>query len=378
MARAKRKNKVALRTMSDAFLGPEPSFAYDHKLNRLEYMGALNWYAATLTREESKDYVTAFLKAQKNKSFLKQVQKVPHAYFTPTYGAIARMLSNDFLIPETGPKWLDKNLNNLIAEYTPVVDEVKEKKKKAAPVVDVQARTAARARSIAGGIDDIFEDEVWFRNSKLEANTIYNYLLTKNVSGLVAGKVAELFGPHLDELKSIKKDEQLKEAYSVYTPKDIKRFIEFYQNVVDTCLTFSENQKKAKVRKPRAKKAVSVEKKVGGLKYLKLYTPFQLASINPSKILGATQLWLFDTRYTKLTMLNALDRGGIDIKGQSFKNVDTKTSCTKKIGRKTKEVINAVLKSSKPQCRKALENVTAKPGKLQLRSNARIVFVRVF
>jgi hypothetical protein len=369
----KRTNKAELQVMTNAFLGPEPSFPYDHALDPMEYIESLNWYSATLSREESKNYVLSFLRNQKNKTFLKKVQKVPHVHFGPTYGAIARMLSNDILIPSTGPKWLDKNLQTLIEQHT--AEEAPEKKK--APV-DIQARMNAKARSIAGEIDDIFEDNVWFCKNKLDENHIFNFLHKKNVSGVVAFKVAELLTPHLDELKSIKKDEQLKEAYSQYTSREIKKFIDFYHNVVETCLNYNVNSKKSKVRKPRAKKAVTLDKKLGNFKYLKLYTAFQLASVNPSKVIGANQVWLFDTRYTKLTVLNALDRGGLDVKGQTFLNVDKKSSVTKKVGRKTKEVIESILRSSKPTCRKTLENVTARPGKLQLRTNANILILRTF
>ena len=372
---AKRVGKARLREMTDIFLGAEPSFMCDHRLDRNEYMGALNWYSATLDRETSKKYVTEFLRNQRNKTFLKKVQKVPHMYFTPTYGAIARMIQNDILIPETGPKWLDKNLQMLIEQYS-VEAEPKEKKQKAP--VDIQARTNAKARQIAGEIDDIFEDNVWFCTKPIEPNFIFNFLHKKNVSGIVAQKVAELLTPHLDELKYIKKDEQLKEAYSCYKPKDIKRFIEFYQDVVTTCENFAENTKRMKVRKPRQKKFVSADAATSKVKYLKQYNEYQLSSVNPSKMIGANQVWIFDTVYTKLSVLTAIDRGGISIKGQSFKNVDEKTSFTKKVGRKTKEVINSILKLSKPQCRKVLENVTAKPGKLQLRMNANLLILRVF
>ena len=195
---------------------------------------------------------------------------------------------------------------------------------------------------------------------------------------MVAEKVATLFGPHLEELKSINKEPDLKEAYSSYSKKDITRFINFYQDAVDTCQNFNVNVKKMKVRKPRAKKVISADKKLAKFKYLKLYKLYQLASVNPSNILGATQVWLFDTKYTKLTVLNALDRGGFDVKGQTFLNVDKKASVTKKVGRHTKDVIDSILKQSKPNCRKTLEAVTAKPGKLQLRTNANIVIVRTF
>jgi len=372
----KRKIKKHTKEMNLAFYGPEPSFAYDHNLNKMEYILSLNWYAATITNEESKDYVTTFLKEQKNKSFAKKVQKVPHLHFSTTYGAIARMLSNDLLIPDSGSKWLDNNLNRLIDDYTPV-EEVVDKKQKVAKV-NIQARMDAKARAIAGEIDDIFEDQVWFVATKLEPNLIYNFLHAKNVPSIIAQRVGDLFGPHLDELKSVKKDPQLIEAYASYSKADLKRFVAFYQDVVDTCATFAANAKKAKVRKPRAKKTISADKKISKLKYLKLYNVFQLASVNPTKVIGASQVWLFNTKYTKLTVLNAVDRGGIDVKGQSFLNVDAKNSFTKKAGRNTKDVITSIVGASKPQCRKTLENITAKPGKLQTRSNSDTVIVRVF
>jgi hypothetical protein len=249
---------------------------------------------------------------------------------------------------------------------------------KSAPApVNVQARVERRARQVVAEIDEVFEQEVWFNpNFKINPDAPYKFLHANNVSSVVASKVRDHYVAVLDEYNLIKSDPQVKEGYAHYSKKEIARFKEFCVTVVDACENFVNNQKKMKVRKPRKKRAVSPDKKLAKFKYCKMRG--QLASVNPANVLGAQQVWLYDTRYTRLSILNAIDRGGIDIKGSTFKNVDEKSSMTKKVGRKTKETIDFILKCSKPQCRKILEKVTAKPGKLQLRSNANIILLRFF
>ena len=96
------------------------------------------------------------------------------------------------------------------------------------------------------------------------------------------------------------------------------------------------------------------------------------------KLLGSIQVWLFNHKNKQLTCLNARTRDGIDIKGQTFKGVDINTSTTKRIGRKTNEVIKNVLKKSKPQCKKILQEINAKEVRVQTRSNASTIILRVF
>jgi hypothetical protein len=342
MAKHKRKvDKVKLREQTDVFLGPEPSFPSDHQLNRLEYLGSLNWYATVLSKEDSKDYVVKFLRQQKRLDDIKKLNKVSPGFITTTYGGIARMLMNNVRIPETGAAWLNKNLQMLFEKH--MMEEPKEEKKTVAPPVNIQTRIDAKVRSIAGEIDDLFEDNVWFDTVQLEPDAIYKFLHSKQVSGMVAEKVAALFEPHLEELKSIGDDPQLKEAYKKYSKTDIKRFIGFYQSVVDTCKNFNVNVKKMKVRKPKMKKAVPADKKVATLKYLKLFNEYQLASVNPAKVIGAEQVYLYSTKYRALTVLNALDRGGINIKGQTFVNFDEKTSFRKDLPQKrAEEIVKAI------------------------------------
>ena len=378
MAKRKKKiDKTKLRAIIDSAYGAEPSFASNHQLGRTEYMQALNWYANALSREDSKDYVADFLRAQKRKDDLKKLGKVSPAYVTTTYGAIARMLSNGVRIPDTGAAWLNKNLQELFVNPAAQKEEVVTVKK-GAPPVNIQTRIDAKVRAVAGEIDDLFEDNVWFDTNKLEPDAIFKFLHSKQVSGLVAEKVATLFTPHLEELKSINSDVQLKEAYRKYSKNDIKRFIEFYQNVVDTCKNFNANTKKTKVRKPRAKKVVSADKATSGLKYLKLLTEYQLASVNPIKLIGAEQAYIYNIKYRDLTVLNALDRGGLQIKGQSFINIDEKTTMMKKLSTKQAEEIVKTISSGGKRVASNAFNTIETARKPQLRMNEQTIILAFF
>jgi len=364
---AKRGKKIIsrakARALNETVYGKEPVFGADHELNRVEYMKALNWYAQALSREDSKDYLATFLKEQNRLDDLRALKKVPDAFVTTTYGAIARLLTKGVKIPESGPSWLNSRLKELLEKYAYAESEAN------TSTVSVQDRVDTKARQIAGKIDNFFEDNVWFDTKKAVYNdAILKILNSESVSGVVAEKIATLLTPHLEELKSINKEPDLQEAYAKYTKADIKRFVGFYQNVVDTCQNFNVNVKKVTVRKPRAKKAVSAEKKVGAFKYLKMFSLYQMASVNPAKVISAQQVWIYNTKYRDLTVLNALDRGGIDIKGQSFVNFDEKTSEMKKLSAKMAEkIVKAISSSGKRASGNAMKEVEGNSKKPQTR-----------
>lgn len=386
MRKTKSKRGKMDQAMTDAALGPEPDFAPDHKLEKLEYLGALNWYAATLDRDTNKEYVLTFLKEQGRKDDFQKAKKLAPDWMTPTFGAISRMLTRNIKIPETGPVWLDKRLTELFQKYEdcPEVEDwsgaERGKFKPAAPKPNVQDRIAGRARYIASEIDCIFDDSVWENTEEIDAaDKIFNLLHKENVSGQVAAMAADILQPHLDELKEIPNNKDLQEAYRVYTKDELRRFKAFYELAIQTCRQFNANVIRTRVRKPRAKKAKNPTKTLEAFRYLKAFNEWQLVSLDPSKIIGSDEVWLYLPKRRYLNVIRAMDRGGIGLKRQSFTNVDTKRSVRKKLGAKTaQKVVTALAVATKRQAQNILKETKGAERPVRLRTSEETLILAVF
>ena len=208
---------------------------------------------------------------------------------------------------------------------------------------------------------------------------VYDYLKENQIPAIYGSKIVEYYTPILNEIQVAVsgKDKTVKEAYSTYKVKQLKTLLSDYKSLIGQVERFTENVKVAKPRKPRKKKSVPAVKKVTSLKYLKDHTELKISSVDPTKIVGATEVWLFNTTNNMLTKLVSRTANGFDVKGTSILNVDIDNSIGKRVGRKAEEVIAVVLKGGKIKLRKVFDMVNAKEVIPTNRTNDATVILKV-
>jgi hypothetical protein len=169
-------------------------------------------------------------------------------------------------------------------------------------------------------------------------------------------------------------DPQLKEAYSHMTKTMLKNRVVFFGNLIEDAERYGNVTKKT--RAPRKPRTISVEKVLKNFKYQKEDNTYKIASINPEKIIGAQELWCFNTKYKIVTVFRALDRGGLKVKGTSIISYDEATSSSKGCGRKPEIVLDKLRNGGKIVLRKVMEELkTDKP--LQFRINENTILMKV-
>jgi hypothetical protein len=130
-------------------------------------------------------------------------------------------------------------------------------------------------------------------------------------------------------------------------------------------------------RKPRKKPVASPEKRISRLQYMKAFPELKLVSVDPRKLLGAAEVWLYNTKYLQLQVYRAASQTGLDIKGTSLLNYDEAKSQTKRIGKKTGEITAKVLSAGKVALRRLMDeiNATATEGNGRLGEN--VIILRI-
>jgi len=129
-------------------------------------------------------------------------------------------------------------------------------------------------------------------------------------------------------------------------------------------------------RKPKAKKAVPAEKIVAKLKYKKADEPLKLVSINPADILGAKELWTYNTKSRKLGKYIASEFADLGIKGTSIINFDENKSVQKTL-RKPIDQLKEFKAAGKVALRKFLDDINAVDTKMNGRINEEIMLLKV-
>ena len=206
---------------------------------------------------------------------------------------------------------------------------------------------------------------------------MYKYLSDNKASAAVAKLIPEEYQGLIDEVTEARdgKSKQLKEGYSHMTKAEKTQFINFLKKIQTDSERYAENHKP--VRKPRKAKQFTAEQKVSKLNFLDEDTENKIASISPSKIIGAEVLFLFNSKTNQLSYYQAADRGGLDVKGTSIKNFDTDVSAVKKLGAKTTHFLDRVLGGGKIVLNKCMNEINSKASKVTGRVNNNMIILKV-
>jgi hypothetical protein len=206
---------------------------------------------------------------------------------------------------------------------------------------------------------------------------VYDYFVTNNVPQGQLGKFENYVDTQRMYLTAAmdRMDEQFVEAYRHYKATDYKRHLAFFESM-QTAIDQYRQVKKA-TKKARVKRAPNKEKVVGKLKYMKEEKTLKLVSINPVDIIGAQELWCYNTKTRKLYKYIADSvTGPLGIKGTSLTGFNTTTSVGKTL-RKPEEKLKEFFKASKVQLRKFLEEIKATETVGNGRINADMILLRI-
>lgn len=251
-----------------------------------------------------------------------------------------------------------------------------EKQKKAAPRKSPREAMKEQIDNYIGELEDYVDEFVLGGyKSKFE---IYKWLNKENVKSPQAMAISNFYKPQLEELEEAKckTDSQLVEGYSHLTAKELNQFIEFMKMVVEDSSRWSMNTKKTK--STRKKRVRSVEAQVKHMKFKPTDTDFKVTSVDPSLILGASELWVLHTGYVKkIGVYRSIDRGGLQIHRSSIKNFDTDNSVEKRIGKNPDETIAKILEGGKVTLRKLTGALKAKDEEPSGKINSNIILLRV-
>lgn len=302
-----------------------------------------------------------------------------------TMGAIAANLirgmpevREDFNDGKNSAQWLKKEIERVILEGKADVEpEIKVDAAPAAYVPSVQDRLREASLRMTEEIEDALEkfqtDPDTFEP---KAFKLLNLLKGKQAKAAHARIIRDLYRRNLAELQEAYagKDEQLKEAYAHLSKKNLKKILDFYNEVVSACDMLGQE---AKVnRKPRAKKAVSKDKLIAKLNYKKSDEQLKMVSVNPADIVGAKELWVFNVKTRKLGKYVAAEFADLGVKGTTIINFDENKSVQKTL-RKPAEQLKAFKSAGKVQLRKFLDDINAVDIKLNGRINEETLLLRV-
>jgi hypothetical protein len=256
-----------------------------------------------------------------------------------------------------------------ISPVDPRSQGVVPKEKVVAPTISIQQRILDSARKFASDVEGAI-DEYLVNKTPFSMKT---FLLANQVSGAVAKKISEFYAPQAAELEEalLGTDPQLKEGYSHMSKRELKAFAGFMRQIVNDCDQQIVSAKASKPRVTRTKSPSVIAKKVV---YLKDFEPLKLKSVTPDKIVGANELWLYNTVSRKLIVFYGADGGQLTVSGMSVANYDVAKSESKTI-RKPEEFFKGLSSMGKRAMANAWKSINSKPTSPRPRINSDMIIL---
>lgn len=366
-------------------------------VNRFSLMPTDNWDKARyfahydIERKDCGTKIKDYIKKNFGKDVLTKINRLPDwkVDMYSHWAATAHLLEvNPDIVPDTYKagivKWVEGLAvegGELKAKKVETEDEDEVKPKRTVNIQEVMREKADEALSDVEALFDEFINAGCPKDFNVDKKVV-GALSARNVLPQHMANAIKRYQRLLDEYLELQagKCDQLKEAYSNYSKMQIRYTIKFIEDVIGEMNGYISLKQAAK--KPRAKKAVPVEKVVSKLKHCKNFKDdalkLELVGLSPVKLHEATEAFVYDTAKRKIIWLVADDYSKcLVVKGNSVIGFDKKKSMSKTV-RKPNEFLKAFMSASRPATRKAVNDIKAVAAIPNGRFNENMVILKVW
>jgi hemerythrin-like domain-containing protein len=369
--------------LDEKYIGEEPKWdterakamsfeEFDHFMRK-----SLTYYNYFYTQKDLKKHVVAWMKVVKDfdADEIRAFERASDRTVSMTTCGLIMAHRQGMPLQERHIEFIDANiLESINSKSAEEVVEVVVEEKPRAHVPTIQDRLNEKTADTIGELEGHYDE--FIANPKYQFKP-YDYLVANNVPQSQLSKYEAVYQARFDELKLAfeRADEQLQEGYSHYKTADFKRIFAFIDQILNDIIQYRGVKKATK--KVRAPKSVSKEKVVSKLKYAREDKVMRLISVNPADIIGAQELWVYNTKTRKLGKYIADSlKGPLNVKGTGIIGYDEHRSTSKTL-RKPEEKLKEFARATKVELRKFLDNIKATETKLNGRINLETILLRV-
>jgi hypothetical protein len=375
-AKAPRASRMAFA--DEKYTGPEPQWdteralkmdqtEFDHFLRKSFY-----YYNYHYNQKDTKKHVVEWM--QNNdypKAQVSDFIRSPDRMLSMTACSIVMAHRAGMPMRERQMEFLREQIAYVLEQSEPVV-EAESTDKVVVKAPSIQDRLNEKTSEHLAYFEALYDEVVMGASIDPKA---FDYLTANSVPQSQINKFVELFEKRKAEVGAGqgKLFEEHAEAYRHFKAADYKRHYAFLDSMLDSLEKYRDVKRATK--KARVKKSPSKEKLVAKLKYCKQDPVLKLVSINPVDVIGAQELWVYNTKTRKLGQYVATSSAGFAIKGTSIENFTAKS--VSKTLRKPEAQLADFMKAGKVQLRKYMEGIKATETLLNGRINADTVLLKV-
>lgn len=299
---------------------------------------AMNFYSTKYTAKDLRPRVIEWmLKKEFDKTIINSFRKTKEWRSTVTMGAVASCLLREmpevhagFNNGKSSAEWLTTEIKKAIEKGSQDIEPVDNKAapvKIAVPAPTIQDRVREQAglmcEELDAAIDLFITDPEKFNPKEYKMVSLLRNKQAKPAHCRYIRSFYSLMHNDLIELSSGKADDQLREAHKHISRKNVKKLIEFFEQLVAACEQISAEAKILK--KPRATKAKSADDLVKKFKFRTSDDKLNIASVPAAQIVGAAAVVVYNTKTRKIGYYMAKTSDGLTVKNSSIDNFTEKS-----------------------------------------------------
>jgi hypothetical protein len=350
-----------------------------------QFRRAMDYYRLESSTKELRPKVAEWMEsAGYKKDVIAEFRKLKDTRVSSTLCGVAACLVRGMPAVHPGfnsgrdsAEWLRQEIEKSIkAGKDDAEEEVVDKDVPVVKKETIQDRLAEKFSETMGEIEGQIDDYTTTGKDP----KVFHLLSAANIAVQYSSKIVDLIQPRINEMNQLLegKDGQLMEAYKHLGKRDVKAYIKMYEGIINDAMAY-KTSKIATRAKPK-RKPVPPERQVKGLKFLKEFAELGLKSINPTEILGMSELWTYNTKTRKLgrfvvAMHGEMVVGQLGVKGSAIIGYDEIKSTCKTL-RKPAEQLAVFKTQGKPGLRKFMDTIKAVETRLKGRISPDTILLR--
>lgn len=381
MAKSNEIKRLNPKGAETKYVGFEPEWkTQPTETNRISSLAnAFQWYNYHYGKKDAKEMLCHYLEHNNRKVDAKTMRGIPDSQIRLTPAWVCRMTLLGLVLNEHEQGIVDDQISAMLKS--------KQEVKRAQSEVDadtavakltIQDHLREKVSECCGELEGMFDDFV-VAGAKMSADfSPIKLMRGMNISPNMTGTVSKVWELRLAEFTEVLEgaDADLVEGYSHLSKNQLKQCVKFCETVINDCNSYVQLKKVE--RKPRAKKAVSPEKLTRKFKFLREFEELGLKSEPVTKLVNASEAWLYDTAKRRLIHVMADSHiGTFTVKGSAIAGFDTLTTVQKTL-RKPAEQLKLVMSGGKPAMRKEFSAIKATETKYNGRGNENLIILKAW
>jgi hypothetical protein len=362
------------------YIGFEPEWKFQptSETRVSAFAAAFKWYNYHYGKKDAKEMLCHYLEHNGRKVDAKRMRGIPDSQIRITPAWVCRMTLLGLELLEHEQCIIDEQISEMLKSKQEVRKSQEEKDDDTAvQKLTIQDHLREKVSECCGELEGMFDDFV-VTGAKMSADfSPIKLMRGLNISPNMVSTVSAVWELRLTEFNEVLEgvEPDLVEGYSHLNKNQLKQCVKFCETVINDCNSYVQLKKVE--RKPRAKKAVSPEKLTRKFKFMREFDELGLKSDSVTKLVGASEAWLYDTAKRKLIHVMADSHiGTFTVKGSAIVGFDALATVQKTL-RKPAEQIKLVM-GSKPVARKEFEAIKATETKFTGRGNENLIILKAW